>query len=130
MSTRGIYFQKADNARTSERGALSGWDAVRQRLIGINDIPLLYFFSTCTDMIRTIPMAQHDPDRPEDLMKRGEDHCLDQVRYACMSRPFFRSVPQEPRKHKILSTNRNECSMTMNDLWEAEDRRKVHSSRI
>jgi hypothetical protein len=46
MSTRGIYFSKADNARTSERGALSGWDAVRQRLIGINDIPLLYFFST------------------------------------------------------------------------------------
>jgi hypothetical protein len=83
-------------------------------------------------MIRAIPMAQHDPDRPEDLMKRGEDHCLDQLRlrYACMSRPFFRSVPQEPRKHKILSTNRNECSVTMNDLWEAEDRRKVHSSRI
>jgi hypothetical protein len=91
---------------------------------------MLYFFSTCPDMIRTIPMAQHDPDRPEDLMKRGEDQRLDQLRYACMSRPFFRSEPVEKRTAKIISTNRNECNVTMNDLWEAEERHKVYSRRI
>ena len=90
---------------------------------------MLYFFSTCTDMIRTIPMAQHDPDRPEDLMKRGEDHCLDQLRYACMSRPFFRSAPVEKRTAKVISTNRNECSVTLRDLFENEERRSRYVSR-
>ena len=34
MFACGVAFRKADNARVGERGALSGWDAVRQRLIG------------------------------------------------------------------------------------------------
>ena len=63
-------------------------------------------------------------------MKRGEDHCLDQLPYACVSRPLFRFAPVEQRKAKVLSTNRNECNVTMNDLWEAEERRKVHVTRI
>jgi hypothetical protein len=49
---------------------------------------------------------------------------------ACMSRPFFRSVPVEKRKAKIISTNHNECTITMNDLWEAEERRVVGRQRI
>jgi hypothetical protein len=47
----------------------------------------LFFFSTCTEAIRTIPLLQHDQDRPEDLDTESEDHAADSVRYACMSRP-------------------------------------------
>ena len=40
-------------------------------------------------------MLQHDPDRPEDLDTAGEDHCGDETRYACMSRPYV-ALPVKP----------------------------------
>ena len=76
MLVRGVAFRKADNTRVSSRGAISGWDAVRARLIGEDDRPMLYVFSTCTDLIRTLPVMQHDPDRPEDIDTDMEDHCF------------------------------------------------------
>ena len=51
------------------------------------------------------------------------------VRYACMSRPFFRSAPVEKRTAKVISTNRNECSVTLRDLFENEERRTRYVSR-
>jgi hypothetical protein len=30
--------------------------------------PMIVTFATCTESIRTIPILQHDPDRPEDVM--------------------------------------------------------------
>jgi hypothetical protein len=35
--------------------------------------PMIVTFATCTDSIRTIPILQHDPDRPEDVMSDSED---------------------------------------------------------
>jgi hypothetical protein len=40
------------------------------------------------DGLRTVPILQHDPDRPEDVMTDSEDHAGDEWRYACMSRPW------------------------------------------
>ena len=42
----------------------------------------LFFFSTRTEA--TIPLLQHDQDRPEDLDTESEDYAADSVRYACM----------------------------------------------
>ena len=50
--------------------------------------------SPCTEAIRTIPLLQHDQDRPEDLDTEAEDYAADSVRYACMSRPYTRSAPK------------------------------------
>lgn len=88
-----IWFDRADNARVSQRGAMGGWDAMRARLIGDGDgRPMICCFSTCTDSIRTIPVLQHDEARPEDLDTEGEDHAADDWRYACMSRPWVKNV--------------------------------------
>jgi hypothetical protein len=55
------------------------------------------------DLIRTLPSAQHDPDRPEDLDTSGEDHALDDARYACMSRPYIaRPIERKPSDHVVL----------------------------
>jgi hypothetical protein len=95
MARSGAVFRPADNKRVSQRGAMGGWDQVRQRLVGDNDgNPMMVFFSTCRDSIRTIPVLQHDPDRPEDLDTDAEDHAADDVRYGCMSRPWRRAAPQ------------------------------------
>lgn len=93
MTTEGVYWQAADNSRVGTRGAMGGWDQMRNRMIGDGDgRPMIFCFSTCTDSIRTIPLLQHDPKRLEDVQSDGEDHAADEWRYACMSRPFARTV--------------------------------------
>ncbi len=92
MSQEGVYFRKADNQR------VPGWDQVRARLIGEDDKPMIYFFSTCRDAIRTLPAMQHDKNRPEDVDTKSEDHAPDEIRYACMSNPWTRTI--EVRKPK------------------------------
>ena len=86
-------IRRADNKRVSQKGALGGWDMMRERFIGEDGRPMIYFFDTCLDAIRTIPALQHDEHRPEDLDSKGEDHVADEVRYACMSRPYVRPKP-------------------------------------
>lgn len=94
-----ILFQKADNARVPGRGALGGWDQVRSRLIGDSEgRPMMVWFSTCFDSIRTIPVLQHDADRPEDLDTDAEDHAADDARYAAMSRPWLKAIEKDKPK--------------------------------
>jgi hypothetical protein len=69
---------------------MGGWDQVRSRLVGDADGRAMMVFSTCRDTIRTLPALQHDPARPEDVDTNGEDHAADDIRYACMSRPWAR----------------------------------------
>jgi hypothetical protein len=55
---------------------MSGWDAMRARILGKAGHPMVYCFETCIASIRTIPVLQHDPDRAEDLDTNAEDHCF------------------------------------------------------
>jgi hypothetical protein len=98
-------FHKADNARVTKvtghgSGPLSGWDVVRQRMIGTGTAsdpePMIFFFSTCLDSIRTIPVLQHDLAQAEDIDKNAEDHVADEVRYACLSRPYTKTKLEPP----------------------------------
>lgn len=111
MASRGVFFQRADNARVGARGALGGWDLVRQRLVGEDDRPMLYLFSTCRDLIRTLPALQHDEKRPEDVDTDGEDHAPDALRYACKARPWVREAPQKTAPKFAQSTQ-----LTVNEL--------------
>ena len=112
----GIKFYPADNKR------IPGWDQVRARMQGEDNRPMIYFFNTCADSIRTIPALQHDEIRPEDLDTDGEDHAADEVRYACMARPYTR--PKPPKERPINSIH----DMTINDLWKKSAPKK--SGRI
>jgi hypothetical protein len=94
MIRHGVVFRAADNSRIAKLGAMGGWDQLRARLDGEDEKPMLYVFATCTDLIRTLPALQHDPDRPEDVDTDGEDHAPDETRYACMSRPYVRTAPE------------------------------------
>lgn len=118
MSRRSVLFRRADNARVSSRGAMGGWDQLRARLVGDGERPMIYFFSTCRDSIRTLPALQHDRDRPEDVDSEGEDHAPDEIRYACMSRPYIKHVDKRP-EHKILSVGVGN-QVSLDDLWETQ----------
>ena len=118
-----VNFRPADNARVGARGAMGGWDMMRARLTGQDDVPMLYVFSTCTDAIRTIPVVQHDDKRAEDIDTESEDHAVDEIRYACMSRPWTASKPKE-REVKI-----NTRQPTLNDIVKAHERERQFSGK-
>ncbi|MFD1121841.1 hypothetical protein ACFQ2T_04950 [Methylophilus flavus] len=88
----GAKFRKADNSR------INGWDQMRQRMVGIDDQPMIYCFNTCIDSIRTIPLLQHDENKPEDLDSDMEDHPADDWRYACMSRPMLKTSKERKKE--------------------------------
>jgi hypothetical protein len=102
-------WRRADNKREP------GWEAVRQRLVGFDGKPMLYFSDSCEDTIRTLPVLQHDSGDVEDLDTDGEDHAADELRYACMSRPWkparilspkapnFGTLPGQMTFNEILS---------------------------
>lgn len=87
MLLKGCAWRAADNAR------LAGWGQCRMRLQGENGLPMVYFLDTCVDLIRTLPMMQHDENHEEDLDSEGEDHAVDEFRYGVMSRPYVKKAP-------------------------------------
>lgn len=95
FSRLGLHYRPADNKRIARNGAMGGWDEMRQRIAGLDGVPMLYVFESCRDFIRTVPTLQHDPMRAEDLDTSSEDHIADEARYACMSRPW--TPPARPK---------------------------------
>jgi len=106
FARHGVYFRRADNSRVSTPKRMGGWDQVRWRLKGDEDgDPLIFFVDHCRDAIRTLPMQQHDENRPEDLDTEGEDHAVDDIRYACMSRPFGARVEADEDLNPLMVKN-------------------------
>jgi hypothetical protein len=92
---RGLSVLPADNTRVGKVGAASGWDSIQTRLLGDEDgKPMLLIFSTCTNLIRTLPLMVHDPARAEDLDSSGEDHACDALRYGCLWRSWVKTEPR------------------------------------
>lgn len=85
-----LWFEKGVNDR------IAGWMQVHERLrFDENGKAMIYFFDTCKDSIRTIPLMMYDEHKPEDLDSDLEDHACDEIRYFCMMRPIA------PRKEVI-----------------------------
>lgn len=95
MVDNDVYWTMADNKR------IAGWQQVRYRM----KKGLLFVMKSCTNLIRTIPIMQHDKTHYEDLDTNLEDHAVDDLRYACMSRPISIQCAEEeePRAFEIGS---------------------------
>lgn len=113
-----LNFRHADNARVARQGAMGGWDQVRERLKGSEGRPMMYFFSTCTHIIRTLPALQHDKHRAEDVDTDSEDHAADTLRYGCMSRPFIRDAPNTPKA-------RFDTQLTIDEIIQRASRKRM-----
>lgn len=89
--TAGLQCRKANNDR------VAGWQRVREYLKEDADgDPGLRIFSTCTNLIRTIPEMIHDKNHPEDLDTTLDDHGVDALRYGLMDRQrFYRPKSQQ-----------------------------------
>ncbi len=99
----GLVVTKAMNAR------VDGWSRVRDYLRG-NDHPHLRVFSTCTALIDELTAAVYDKSKYEDLDTTGNDHALDALRYALMSRNRAAKKPKDrsiSRVDAVLRARRN-----------------------
>ena len=104
----GVYFTPGDHER------IPGWMQVHYRLqFDDQGYPRMYIFDSCKAAIRTLPLMMHSETHPEDIDTKLEDHCPDEIRYMCMSRPikpivtvqrepvFFDPLDQYPTKTRV-----------------------------
>lgn len=90
------HLERADDDR------LQGWTRMREYMKDAPDgVPFWQVFSTCRNLIRTLPTLVHDTRRVEDVADGSEDHPADAVRYGLMSRPDPRKY--EPREQNAMS---------------------------
>ena len=118
-----LNFIRADNKRVGRAGMMGGWDQLRQRLKGEDGRPMIYFMDNCVDAIRTLPAMQHDEDNPEDVDTNGEDHAPDEIRYACMSRPYHRPSGSDAIRsiiNKKSNSYRNSAIVLTDDISDIE----------
>lgn len=88
-----LWFEPGINDR------IPGWMQFRERMkFDENGKAMIYFFSTCKDAIRTIPLMMYDEHKVEDLDSDLEDHACDEVRYFCMMRPIAPRVIETKKK--------------------------------
>lgn len=79
---KGIPLQPADNRR------IIGWTRMREFLKqGPDGVPYWQIFSTCENLVRTLPELVRDDSKPEDVDPECEDHPGESARYYLMSRP-------------------------------------------
>ena len=118
MAVHRCSWRRADNKRKA------GAEALRQRLVGENGLPMLYFLDCCNDSIRTIPVLQHDETDPEDVDTEAEDHAYDETRYAVMSRPW-QPRPAAPQGSGLP---RLPGEFTINELVEQLRQRRIQAT--
>ena len=93
----GVVLRAGDNSRHA------GYIEVRTRIAGDEEGPRLLAMENChAGFWRTMPDIVMDAHsygpHSEDIDTDQEDHCADEVKYACMSRPWLRLVEKKERR--------------------------------
>ena len=100
--SNGIYFDKGKHNR------LQGLMQMHERLkFDENGIPMLYVFSNCKALIRTLPLLTYDENKPEDIDTKQEDHPYDECRYLMMEYPLEPNdvVEKKPAEYNPLDSD-------------------------
>ena len=85
----GLAVRRANNNRLAGVAAVS--EALRIRR---DARPRLLIYSTCVNLIRTLPTLTRSPTNPEDVDTRGEDHAYDALRYLLLGMLGPRRPPE------------------------------------
>lgn len=114
MMMAGCMWARADNKR------ISGWEQMHIRFQA--DPPMLYFSDACEHTIRCVSSVQHDENKPEDLDTEGEDHAVDETRYAVNSRPM---IGTKPRDVPSIVYPKSVYAMNFNELVSKNRQRRI-----
>jgi phage terminase large subunit len=84
------YARQGITLRPANTDRLNGWAEIMTRFgdVEANIRPTLFIHQRCGRLVETLPTLQHDPNRPEDVLKVdadeegvGGDDCADCLRY-------------------------------------------------
>lgn len=96
FAEEGVFLTMTSNRR------IDGWYELKRRLEPVKDEfgnfkPKLRIFSTCTNLIRSIPALQHDEKHPNDCATEPHEitHAPDALRAFCDGCPLPAKVPVE-----------------------------------
>lgn len=101
----GIKFVRSNKSAGSNA---VGCEVIRNRLLGYDDRPQLYFTRDCPHTIRTLPTLSRHKIHQDQLADYQEDHCFDAVKYLLLALNAAREVstaadlvhtPQTSRDH-------------------------------
>lgn len=103
FAEEGVYLSRVSNGR------VAGWYELKRRLQPVPDEfgrlrPRMRFFSTCLNLIRTLPGLQHDEKHPNDTAREPHEltHAPDAIRYFCDGCPLPAEAP-EPRDYDNIT---------------------------
>jgi phage terminase large subunit len=99
----GVPFIKADNQR------VLGWQRMREVMSNAPDgLPYWQVFSTCKNLIRTIPIQQFHKHKLEDISDDSDDHAVESCRYFFMSRP--RKSKEKAKELTLIQKHKKKVS--------------------
>jgi hypothetical protein len=90
------YAKHGIHLRAANTDRVSGWAEILTRLGDVDRgmAPRLFIHQRCQRLVGTLPDLQHDPNRPEDVLKvdcdeqgAGGDDAADALRYLVASQP-------------------------------------------
>ncbi len=111
----GVPLIKADTDR------IKGWAIVRDKLIGKDNMPMLYICEGCKWLRDYFPALERHPSRQEDAVEHGEaTHLLDVVRY--LANTFEKIEDAPPKADDTLQVEAN--NFTFNEVYERHLRQK------
>jgi len=117
MMAGGCQWARADNKR------IPGWEQMHLRFQA--NPPMLYFSDACEHTIRCISSVQHDENKPEDLDSEGEDHAVDETRYAVNSRPMIGTEPKAPSS---IQYPKSVTEMTFAEIVNHNRKKRIEAS--
>lgn len=94
MAMLGCRWTPADKRPGSR---VQGWEKMRtlMRQAG-TELPGLFVFATCRQIIRTLPTLPRDQAKPDDVDSDAEDHIADAMRYRVHNAPQQATVVVAP----------------------------------
>ena len=89
----GVPLYKVSNDRVQGWWELKDWLKVRTE----TGKPRIVIFETCANLIRTLPLCQHDEKNPDDVAKDPHEvtHAPDALRYFVSGQPLAAQAPAE-----------------------------------
>lgn len=112
FAEEGVHFTRADARRQP------GHVQMRERLVGRNDKPMIYWFEQFEDILETIMNLQHDLNDPNDCTQ-NDDHNAEQTRYLCMARPWISDMAPAD-----LPFEKQFRMPTMDELWKITEQNR------
>lgn len=98
-----LFYQAGVRLSKVVSGRVDGWSNLREWLHIDDGKSGIAIFSTCENLIRNLPLLQHDLHRPEDCMTQPHEitHAPDALRYLLAGRPCPQPKKEEPKKYNF-----------------------------